>query len=167
MCFRCISGRGSKCSSDPDMSMDSWPLFAFLRSTPETISTSGLRGQPAPSPHHCVSATEQSRQTTAENYLMSPVLQPMTPKPFLHSSTPHNCHCTSWSCSSCRSGMAFLAVSRWQRNLPWTGLRSSPARIMWPWPGWTAGVGLAADRRPPLWIHASLAHLESKIIWEL
>lgn len=37
------------------------PLFAFLRSPPETISTSGLRGQPAPSPHHCVSKTEQAR----------------------------------------------------------------------------------------------------------
>ena len=63
--------------------------------------------------------------------------------------------------------MASPAVSQWRRNLPSTGLRSSPAHTMWPWPGWTAGVGSDVDRRPLRWIHANLAHLKSKIIWML
>ena len=52
-------------------------FLLFLRSAPEALSASGLRGQPAPSPHHCVSVPEQSHHTLG--LFVSPVLQHMTP----------------------------------------------------------------------------------------
>lgn len=52
-------------------------LSALLRPAPETVSTSGLRGQPAPSPHHCVSVTERDTPEQLDcPDVMSPVLQP-------------------------------------------------------------------------------------------
>lgn len=136
----------------------SWPrfLFSVLRSPPETISTSGLRGQPASSPHHCVSPISNQ---------LSPVLQPLIPALFFTSKTLSSFSLILFVLS--RSEMAFPAVSLSRRNSPWTGLRSFPARTMWPWPGWTAGAGSDVGRRPPPWTPASLARWESKIILEL
>lgn len=165
--------RNLRCSRNPDMStLDFVPtLFAFFFfffqiCTSNYLCLKVMRPTCTPSSLLCkTDGTRMLIHSTRSRPLVK--LDPLTSSHTANCMQPqHRCCCGS-SRPSRSSGTAFQAATRSRRNLPSIGLRSSLAHTTWPWPGWTAGAGSAAGRRPPRWIHASWAHKESKITSEL